>query len=149
MSPEALAVLKKHVDNDNLIIGGQSGSEAVLERSHRGHGVEAIVRAVRLCVAAGFKPNVDFLFGLPGETRGDVTASLRLAQQVTNLGARIHAHTFMPLPGTPYRDAPPGDIEPEVMETLDRLTSQKRLYGQWRRHLAMARTLATHRRAWM
>ncbi len=145
VTPEALAILKKYVDNDNLIIGGQSGAEQVLARSRRGHGVEAIVRAVTLCVAAGFKPNVDFLFGLPGETRPDVEASLRLAQHVTELGARVHAHTFMPLPGTPYRHAPPGKIDPDVMQTLDRLTSQRRLYGQWRRQLAIARTLAERR----
>ena len=42
VSQEALAVLKKYVDNDNLIIGGQSGSDVVLKHSKRCHDVEAI-----------------------------------------------------------------------------------------------------------
>ena len=37
----------------------------------------------------------------------DLEASLRFAAELADLGARIHAHTFMPLPGTPWRDAQP------------------------------------------
>src|SRR5262249_14760812 len=48
---EALAVLRKWVDNDVLVIGGQSGSDRVLEETRRGHTVADVVRAVENAVA--------------------------------------------------------------------------------------------------
>jgi B12-binding domain/radical SAM domain protein len=139
---ESLALLKRYVDNDNLIIGAQSGSQRVLDASHRGHSVEAAIQAVRLTVEAGFKPNVDLLFGLPGETREDLDATLRLARELSQMGARLHAHTFMPLPGTPFNHAMPGTVGPEVQRTLDQLASRGRVYGQWRKQGDIARDLA-------
>lgn len=139
---QSLALLKRYVDNDNLIIGAQSGSQRTLDASHRGHSVEAAIQAVRLSVKAGFKPNVDLLFGLPGETREDLDATLQLAGQLSEMGARLHAHTFMPLPGTPLRHAPPGKVDNDVRRALDRLASRGRVYGQWRKQSDMARDLA-------
>lgn len=146
VTPQALRVLKRWVDNDNLIIGGQSGSDAVLLQSRRGHDVEAIVRATRVCIENGFIPNVDFILGLPGEAAEQLQATLALMQQLAGLGAKVHGHTFMPLPGTPFRDAAPGDVPLEVRPELDRLASQGRLYGHWRAQIATARALAGRRR---
>lgn len=145
VSAEALTVLKKYVDNDNLIIGGQSGSDAVLENSRRGHDVEAIVRAVRICGENGFKPNVDFILGLPGERPEDVEATLALMRQLGDLGAKVHGHTFMPLPGTPFRNEEPGDVALDAKTELDRLASQGRLYGSWRAQIELAREIAERR----
>jgi B12-binding domain/radical SAM domain protein len=133
VTAEALALLHRYVDNRTLILGGQSGSDQVLARSARGHDVAAIERAVTLAVAAGFEPHVDFLFGLPGETTADARRSLELARRLTAAGARAHGHTFMPLPGTPFRDQPRGSYSPEIRRELERLASQGRLYGQWQR----------------
>ncbi|MFY0571410.1 TIGR04013 family B12-binding domain/radical SAM domain-containing protein [Archangium lansingense] len=145
VTPEALALLKRYVDNDNLIIGGQSGSERILQASHRGHDVETVVRAASLAVEAGFVPNVDFILGLPGETPEDVRATLALMQRLSELGAKVHGHTFMPLPGTPYRDAPPGSVDDETRKELDRLASQGRLYGHWKQQVALANGIAARR----
>ena len=120
----SLAVLRRWVDNDNLVIGGQSGSLRVLEQTKRGHTVDDVRRAVRLSVAAGFLPNVDLLLGLPGETPEDRRASLSLADELVAMGARIHSHAFMPLPGTPLRDAEPVPIEPETALAMARLESR-------------------------
>ncbi len=139
---DALRVLKKYVDNNNLIIGGQSGSQNMLDLSHRGHAVADIVSAVRISLEVGFIPNVDFIFGLPGETEKDVQLSLRLAERLTDLGARIHGHTFLPLPGTPFRNAPPGTIQRLAMQKLKRLESRGKLYGQWKQQVTIARNLA-------
>jgi radical SAM superfamily enzyme YgiQ (UPF0313 family) len=144
---EALAVLRRFVDNDNLVIGGQSGSERILESSRRGHDVDAIVRAVRVSVEAGFRPNVDFILGLPNEAPEDVHATLALMRRLAELGARVHGHTFMPLPGTPFRDAPPGTVDEPTREALDRLASEQRLYGHWKAQLKIARDLARRRDA--
>lgn len=139
---EALLILKKYVANNNLIIGGQSGSQRVLDLSHRGHAVEDIISAVRISLEVGFLPNVDFIFGLPGETASDIEASLKLAEQLSDMGARIHGHTFMPLPGTPFKNAPAGVIRPETLEKLKRLVSRGKLYGQWKQQVSIAQALA-------
>lgn len=145
VTPESLALLKRYVHNDNLIIGGQSGSERILQSSHRGHDTEAVVRAVRLSVEGGFLPNVDFILGLPGEGPEDLDATVRLMERLSDLGARVHGHTFMPLPGTPYRDAPPGQVDEETRRRLDVLASQGRLYGHWKQQVGLAEQIVQRR----
>jgi len=142
VSKESLELLKKYIDNDNLIIGGQSGSDDVLQTSRRGHDVQSIVNAVDLAVKAGFIPNVDFLFGLPGETSEDVKATMQLAEKLTAMGAKIHNHTFMPLPGTPFSQQAPGNIDKTTQRQLVLLTSQGKAYGQWQQQMEIAKQLA-------
>lgn len=145
VTPEALALLKRHVDNDNLVIGGQSGSQRVLDATRRDHSVDDVVRAVRLAAEAGFRANVDFLFGLPGEDAADVDATVELMRKVTDLGGRVHTHTFMPLPGTPLKDAPPGVVAKAAEREIGRLEAQGRSYGHWRKQLVTAERLARRR----
>lgn len=145
VTPEALAVLKRYVANDNLIIGGQSGSERILRSSHRGHDTEAVVRAARVALEGGFLPNVDFILGLPGEGPEDIDATVRMMETLSALGARVHGHTFMPLPGTPFRDAPPGRVDPGTARRLDELASQGRLYGHWKQQVSLAEEIAQRR----
>lgn len=147
VTPAALAILKRYVDNTSLVIGGQSGSERVLRATRRGHRVDDVVRAVEACSAAGFRPDVDFLLGVPGETREDRDASLRLAERLVAMGARIHSHAFLPLPGTPLRDGAPEPIEPETARAMDRLESRGAMYGQWRRQVVLAEELVRRRLA--
>lgn len=135
---ETLGLLKRYVANDNLIIGGQSGSDRILASSHRGHDVHSVVAAVRIALEVGFLPNVDFIFGLPGETPADTKASLRLAEHLSDMGAKIHGHTFMPLPGTPWKNAPPGILKPATLHQLKRLVSRGKLYGLWQEQVAIA-----------
>lgn len=147
VSERALAILARWIDNRTLVVGGQSGSDRVLERTRRGHDVAAILRAVELCVAAGFRPDVDFLLGLPGETEEDRALSMALAERLVAMGARIHSHAFMPLPGTPLRDAVPEPIEETTALAMARLESKGRAYGQWRKQLVTAADLVKARRA--
>jgi B12-binding domain/radical SAM domain protein len=142
VSRDALRLVKKYCANNNLIVGAQSGSDRVLDAAKRGHGVDEVKRAVRLGVEEGFRINVDMIFGMPGEDRADVDASLSLARELAELGARIHAHTFMPLPGTPWRDAPPGDVDPDTISEVDRLSRQGALYGHWQKQRDHAARLA-------
>jgi len=147
VTPEVLALLARWVDNRTLIIGAQSGSERVLARSNRGHDVPAVERAVGVALEAGFVPHVDFIFGLPGEEPDDVEATLALAERLADRGARVHGHTFMPLPGTPFRKEAPGRIEAAARRRLDRLAARGRLYGQWARQEGIAQSLAARRAA--
>jgi B12-binding domain/radical SAM domain protein len=147
VSPEALALIARHADNRSLVIGGQSGSERLLAATHRGHGVEAIERAVALSLEAGFRPDVDFLFGLPGETEDDRRRTVALAEAIAAAGARVHSHAFMPLPGTPLAGAEPAPIPDDVARAVARLESRGAAYGQWRAQAGVAEDLVQLRRA--
>jgi B12-binding domain/radical SAM domain protein len=148
VSVEALRLVRRYCANDNLIVGAQSGAESVLAAAKRGHGVEEVRRAVRLGVQEGFRINVDMIFGMPGEGPAQVDESLALAAELADLGARIHAHTFMPLPGTPWRDAPPGDVDPATISEVDRLSRRGALYGHWQRQREHAVRLAEAARSY-
>jgi B12-binding domain/radical SAM domain protein len=145
VSPPALALLRRYADNRELLLGAQSGSARLLAALERGHGVGEVERAVRLCREAGFGVAVDFIVGLPGEEEDDLEATRRLMARLAEEGARIHAHAFLPLPGTPWRDAPPGRIDAATRSLLHRLESRGRAYGQWRRQERLAGELSERR----
>jgi B12-binding domain/radical SAM domain protein len=145
VTTEALALLRRYVDNDNLVIGGQSGSQRVLDATKRDHTVGDVLRAARIAVENGFVPNVDFLFGLPSEDENDHAATVRLMKLLSDIGARVHSHTFMPLPGTPLRDAPPGAVAEPIARELMQLEARGRAYGQWRAQVVSAERLAQRR----
>jgi B12-binding domain/radical SAM domain protein len=141
VSDASLRLLKRWVSNRALILGGQSGSDRVLASSARGHDSACIERAVALCIEHGFVPHVDFLLGLPGEEPVDVDATLALMDRLVTKGAKVHGHTFLPLPGTPFRKAPAGALSAEVRRRLRNLASKGQLYGQWEQQEATAQAM--------
>jgi B12-binding domain/radical SAM domain protein len=141
VTPEALAIIRRWTDTTSVIIGAQSGDEGVLAGAKRGHGVDEVERAVRVAIAAGFRPDVDFLFGLPGEGGAEAARSMAFAQRLSELGARIHAHTFLPLPGTPWRGAAPGSLDDATRSGLARLAGSGAAHGQWRSQEELAQRL--------
>ena len=141
----SLRLLRKWVSNRALIVGGQSGSDRVLAASARGHDSACIERAVALCVEHGFVPHVDFLLGLPSEEPSDVDATLQLMDRLVARGGKVHGHTFLPLPGTPFRKAPPGALTDDVRRRLRQLASKGQLYGQWEQQEATAQQMAAAR----
>ena len=138
MTPEAVALVRRYCGNDNLIFGAQTGSDRLLRALRRRHTVADVYRAAEVVIAGGLTPVVDLIFGLPGESAPDVVASVRLMEDLAAMGAVIHSHTFMPLPGTPLEDAPPGQVDPALHPLLDRLASQGHQVGQWRRQEELA-----------
>jgi B12-binding domain/radical SAM domain protein len=141
VTPAAVALVRRYCGNDNLIFGAQSGSDRLLHTLHRSHSVADVYRAAETVVAGGLKPVVDLIFGLPGEEAEDVAATLRLIEDLVSLGAVLHTHTFMPLPGTPLENAPPGRVDPALHPLLDALASQGHQIGQWRRQEEIARQI--------
>ncbi len=133
VSAEALALLRRYCDNRTVVIGGQSGSDRLLSAMQRGHDAGSVARAARLALEAGFLPSVDFIFGLPGETEEDRVATRQAMSRLAAAGARVHAHAFMPLPGTPWAREPPGRIDAASGAVLDRLAASGAAHGQWRR----------------
>lgn len=141
VTPQSLEILRRYVDNDNLVIGGQSGSQRVLDHMRRGHTVQHIRRAVELSLAYGFRPNVDFLFGVPGETFEDVEISVDFARELAAIGARLHVHSFMPLPGTPFSGKSATTLTEPQQQILRNLVARGSAYGQWQAQQEIAREL--------
>ncbi len=143
VTPETVALVRRYCGNDNLIVGAQSGSDRLLRALHRNHTVADVYRATETIVAAGLRPVVDLIFGLPGEEAEDVAATLRLMTDLVDMGSVLHTHTFMPLPGTPLENAPPGEVDPALHPLLDRLASQGHQIGQWRKQEEIAQRTAS------
>lgn len=132
VTPEAVAVLARHCQNRTLVIGAQSGSEAVLQRLRRGHSVADVVRAAHTARRAGFRPHVDLIFGLPGETPAARQETRALARALgRETGAKIHAHYFHPLPGTPLWGEDPSPLDDETRRFLRDLRAKGAEDGHW------------------
>jgi B12-binding domain/radical SAM domain protein len=140
VTPEMLSLVKKYCANDNIIIGAQSGSETMLDTIHRGHTAQDVINAVKLILEFGFTANVDFIFGMPGETSEDIEASLDFMHRLTQMGARVHSHTFMPLVGTPLSNGKPGVVDEKTRKILEELRSKGLEYGHWKQQEVIAKT---------
>ncbi len=134
VTEEALEIITRYCANDSLSLGGQSGSPAVLKRIGRGHGREEIESACDLCRDFGLAPQVDLIFGLPGESEEEQLQTIDLARWITGrgVGGRVRAHLFTPLPGTPLAEMSQAPLSDEVQACLGRLALEGRLTGSWR-----------------
>jgi len=128
ITSDTLDMLKEFADNDEIVIGAQSGSRRMLDLCHRSHTVEDILAAVSLSRKYGYKVIVDFIYGLPGETEEDMRESLKAMQEVVRLGARIHPHIFAPLPQTPFSNAEAGKIAPVFQQAINSFKSRQGIY---------------------
>ncbi len=131
VTPESLELLRRFADNDEIVIGAQSGSRRMLEACNRSHSVESVVTAVSVARKAGYKIIVDFMFGLPGENSEDERQTMAVMQEIARLGARIHPHAFVPLPQTAFSRQRPGRISSDVIRVLDELQRRRAIYGDW------------------
>jgi B12-binding domain/radical SAM domain protein len=138
VTPEAVALVRRYCGNRHILFGAQTGSVHMLQALRRPHTLDDVEQAADTILDAGLTPIVDLIFGLPGERAEDQQATVSLMTDLADKGAVIHAHTFMPLPGTPLAKAAPGRVDPSLYPLLDRLASQGQLKGQWRRQQEIA-----------
>ncbi|MFA5161276.1 MAG: TIGR04013 family B12-binding domain/radical SAM domain-containing protein [Elusimicrobiales bacterium] len=131
VTAETIALVRRFCDNDNIVIGAQTASPSLLAACGRGHTPEDFMRAAEITVRAGLKANVDFIFGLPGETEADAAASARCMEELARMGARIHAHTFMPLPGTAFENERPSPSLDCYEPVIRKLNGTGALFGDW------------------
>ena len=127
---EGLSLVADYCANEKLHFGAQSGSDAVLSRLHRGHTVDDVVAAVELCLDYGITPVVDFIVGFPFETDEDQRKTADMIAWVAQKGM-VHAHRFLPLPGTPLERTVPCPILPETAHLCGKLALSGRLTGSW------------------
>ncbi|MCM2268100.1 MAG: TIGR04013 family B12-binding domain/radical SAM domain-containing protein [Elusimicrobiales bacterium] len=130
--PEALELTRRHASNRRLVIGAQTGSPRLLKAIGRGHTAGDILRACDLCRKHRFTPYLDFIFGLPGETREDEKHTEALIEELSARGAMIHTHAFMPLPGTPLADNPGPGITRTAEAFLKKMEARGKAFGKWR-----------------
>jgi len=97
--------------------------------------------AVKACLKFGITPKVDFIFGLPYEGEEDVKATVEVMKRLANMGAIIHAHTFMPLPQTAFQNKPAGRVTREVFEAIKELLPKGKLFGAWARQMEFAKKI--------
>jgi len=139
VNPEVLQIVKKYCRNKTIVLGAQSGSNCLLSGLNRGHTAEQALTAARWIRQAGFMPHVDFVFGFPGETKADRSLSLLLMKKmIEDHGARIHAHTYLPLPGTPLFQKDPSRLDDETKNALESWEKKKKLDGWWKEQEIMA-----------
>ncbi|MFX0167613.1 MAG: radical SAM protein, partial [Candidatus Hodarchaeota archaeon] len=129
---ETLNLVLKYGNNDNITIGAQSGSQKILDLCHRGHTIEDIYNAVELTLKNRLKINVDFIFGLPGEQDEDVKLTVKMMKELSEKGARIHAHSFIPLPQTPFSGEPVKRINGMYKKEIKSLISKGEAFGNWK-----------------
>lgn len=132
VTEEAVALVTKYAVNDNLVFGVQTCSPRLLRLLRRGHTVEDVYRATEITARAGLTPILQFIFGLPAETEEDRRLTFQAIGELTAMGAVIRSNTFMPLPGSPLADAPPGRIDHHTRRFLDELAGRGEQFGHWR-----------------
>ena len=80
---------------------------------------------------AGLTPCVDVLLGLPVERPDDARRSLDMILALSDKGAVLNVHFFMPLPGTPFAGMAPSIPPDDVIQALHRLVSTGKAFGDW------------------
>jgi B12-binding domain/radical SAM domain protein len=138
VTDDAVRILKAHVSNNKIVIGGQSGSQRMLDLIGRGHTVEDIGYACQLILSCGLQPAVDMVLGFPGETGEDRQATIRLVERLGSEGTTFYMHFFMPLPGTPLAACDPVFLTEQERRRLDRLAQRGIVRGRWRRQEELA-----------
>jgi B12-binding domain/radical SAM domain protein len=133
VSEDSLDLIRKYCANDNIIIGAQSGSQKILDLCNRGHTVDDVYDAVKLTLSKQLKVNVDFIFGLPDEQLEDIRITIAMMKDLAALGARIHTHSFIPLPQTPFAKRSPKKIHKSIKKAIGELASKGFAFGEFQK----------------
>jgi B12-binding domain/radical SAM domain protein len=142
VSEEVISMMRSYVANKTLQIGLQSGSDRILRFINRHHTVQDGLNAVEIALDNGFLPHVDMIFGLPDEIDEDVRLSIELCHSLVEMGAQIHGHVFMPLPGSAFEHMPPGQLDESTRSVLGELSRRKLMTGSWSSQEEWAKKLA-------
>ena len=144
VTPELLEMFRAHVANKTLQIGLQSGSDRVLSLANRHHSVQEGLNAIDIAMDTGFIPHVDMIFGLPGETKKDVEVSIEICETLARKNAKVHAHVFMPLPGSEWEDMPAGRLDSHTRQILGEMSRKKIVTGSWSYQESIGPNLESH-----
>jgi len=142
VSHEVLRLVAKYCNNRSIVLGVQSGSNRILKMINRGHNVETAEKAIKIIKEEGFIPHVDFIFGFPFETEEDVNQTFNFIDKIIEkYDAKIHSHTFMPLPGTPLSGVGAGKLTTEIRKRIGKYALIGKLDGYWHNQELIAKKL--------
>ena len=85
---------------ENVWMGAESGSQKILDAMDKGTTVEQIFEATELLKKHDIHPSFFIQFGYPGETREDITRTIRMITKL--LPHEIGISVSYPLPGTAF-----------------------------------------------
>jgi radical SAM superfamily enzyme YgiQ (UPF0313 family) len=142
INKEVIKLIKKFVDNDNIVVGVQTASNRLLREILRSHTKEEGLEATKIVLEGGFKAYVDIIFGLPYETFEDRLETIKFMREIIKIGARPHLHYFMPLKGSAFFNMLPTSLEKEILKILNRWEAEGKIFGSWRNQLILSESLA-------
>jgi B12-binding domain/radical SAM domain protein len=130
ITPESVDLIRTYCNNKKLHLGVQSGSDAVLKRLSRGHTCADALSAIDMTRDGGLIPVVDVILGFPGEEEEEQEETIELVREVCRNGY-VHAHRFVPLPGTPLASSLPTPVLQKAKTVLGSLALAGRVTGSW------------------
>lgn len=141
VTPEVMKLVAPYLANKTIVMGVQTGSNAMLKKMNRGHSRDDSIRAISLLREFGFQPHLDFIIGNPDESEGDQVELLDfMDEMVEKYQIRIHMHTFVPLPATPWENKLQSPISETAKRRLHELERAGVLDGWWENHIGYFRS---------
>ncbi len=140
LTEEAADLIKRYSTNDEIVVGGQSANNELLEKIRRGHTAETIYSAVEIANQYHLTPLVDIILGLPSETFDIQKQTIEMIEQLIDKGAIPRIHHFIPLAGTPYYTEHPADVHIEHRKRIGQLMQAGKVRGsfEYQRKLALS-----------
>ncbi len=144
VTPDFLKCIRKYCSNKKITLGAQSGSSGALLEIKRGHTMDDTERAAALIRDHGFRPQLDFIIGFPGETEEDQMRTLEWIRHLSvSFGTWNQMHYFQPLSGTPLYLKRPAPLSVRVVRTLNAWSRNGYSSDWWKQGLAAAKQLDT------
>jgi len=132
---ELSKLLRKHVINNSITLGAQSGSDLRLKELNRGHTTEDVENDIETANSAGFKVNLDFIIGYPNETREEREETFKFIHKISKKSkVKIHLHHFFPLSGSNYQFRLPTYMGEQDKIQLQKLKSSGISTDWWKVH---------------
>ena len=132
VNEDTISLLINYTNCKYIIVGAQSGSNRLLDKLHRKHSIEQVFQAVSLLRKYNIDVIVDYLYCTPDENDEDIELSISSIKKLVEMGAVIHSHYFIPLPGTKYYNSDPKPLTPNLVKVLETLSGTGAQFGQWK-----------------
>ena len=142
--PETVEILKESASN-KVSIGAQSGSDSMLTKMSRGHSLQDIYTAVDYLIQGELIPQLDFILGNPLETEAEQWETIKLCKELLLKGCGIRLHYFMPLPGTPWGNAPPSPLSSAILKESSNLLKHPLVEGSFSQQMTISEPLLSYR----
>ncbi len=125
---------------DNVWIGAESGSQAILDAMDKGITIAQIKEATELLKKNGIKPSLFIQFGYLGETKDDIEKTIRMINEL--MPHSIGVSVSYPLPGTIFYEKVKADLEKKAnwtdsdeLKLMFKNTYQPAFYKQLHRYV--------------